>query len=127
MSAGFGQFGGWKREGRAFQAEMSMYKGWGMKAKPENHCRAGAEGRQEENWTGSLGQNLQGHEWSTRDFGPDPVVGKGEPWRNFKQGCDRARFVFLKAFSGGEGMGQDYGPGAERREWILETFWRENG
>lgn len=51
-------------EGRAFQAEVSMCNGRGMKAKPENHCRAGAEGRQEENWTGSLGQNFQGHEWS---------------------------------------------------------------
>lgn len=63
----------------------------------------------------------------TREFGPDPVVGEGEPLKNFKQGCDRTRFVFSKAFSGGDRMGQDYGQGAERREWILGTFWRENG
>lgn len=30
----------------------------------------------------------------TREFGLDPVVGKGEPLKNFKQGCDRTRFVF---------------------------------
>lgn len=48
VSAGSGQLGGWKREGRAFQAEVSVCKDRSMKAKPETRCRAGAEGRQEE-------------------------------------------------------------------------------
>ena len=30
----------------------------------------------------------------TREFGFDPVVGKGEPLKNVKQGHDRTRFVF---------------------------------
>lgn len=53
------------RRGRAFQPEVSMCRGRGMKEEPENFCLAEAEGEAGgETGQGASGQNLQGHEWS---------------------------------------------------------------
>lgn len=55
----------------------------------------GAEGKQEEKLASEPQACIcKGMNGPTREFGLDPVVGKGEPLKNFKQGCDRTRFVF---------------------------------
>lgn len=56
---------------------------------------AGAEGRQEKKLDREPRARIcKAMNGPTREFGLDPVVGKGEPLKNFKQGCDRTRFVF---------------------------------
>ena len=72
-----------------------MCKGGGVKEEPENFCMAGAEGRQEKKLDREPRARIcKAMNGPTREFGLDPVVGKGEPLKNFKQGCDRTRFVF---------------------------------
>lgn len=65
-----------------------------MKVEGENLCMTRAEWRQEEKLDSeppaSICEAMNG---PTRELGLDPVVGKGEPLKNFKQGCDRTRFV----------------------------------
>lgn len=72
-----------------------MCKGRGVKEKPENFCMAGAERRQKEKLDREPRARIcKAMNGPTREFGLDPVVGKGEPLKNFKQECDRTRFVF---------------------------------
>lgn len=54
----------------------------------------GAEGKQEEKLDSEPQASICEAMNSTTESGLDPVVGKGEPLKNFKQGCDRTRFVF---------------------------------
>lgn len=53
-------------------------------------CWALGEETGQETWT-RICKAMNG---PTRGFGLDPIVGKGEPLKNFKQVCDRTRFVF---------------------------------
>lgn len=67
----------------------------GYEGDEDNFCVARAEGRQEEKPDKEPRARIfKAVNGPTREVGLDPVVGKGEPLKNFKQGCDRTRFVF---------------------------------
>lgn len=66
-----------------------------MGEEPETPARAGAEGKQEEKLDREPRARIcRAMNGPTRDFGLNPAAGKGEPLKNFKQGCDRTRLVF---------------------------------
>lgn len=95
VAAGFGRLRGWKREGRAFQAEESMCGGRGYERGTRKLLCGWSRGESGEKLdTEPQARICNAVNGPTREFGLDPVVGKGEPLKNFKQGCDRTRFVF---------------------------------
>lgn len=97
----FGQLRGWGGRVGHCRQKRACAKAVGRKEEQDNFCMAEAEGTQKEKLDWEPQPRIyKAMNSPTREFGLDPVVGKGEPLRNFKQGCDRTIFVFRKPSRG---------------------------